>query len=673
MNKIDTNIKLTSDEMDLFATLNAVAERNNTTLRAAGGWVRDKLMGVQSDDIDIMVDNMSGEQFAKLVSQHVGSQSPHVIRENPDKSKHIETAKSYIPLPSGKTQEVDFARARKEVYHEGSRIPSIQEATPQEDAMRRDLTINSLFYNLKTRQVEDFTGKGIKDLITNTFRTPDDPIKTFMDDPLRIFRVIRFAAKYNGNIDQATYNAMLNPSLRDAIKNKISKERIGQEFVKMLKNPNPDMAISLLKQTGLLDDIFAESLRGTPYEGAMSALDMNQDNPNHKLSLWEHTFQVVKNTIDMYKEAEPEKRIVMILAALTHDLGKLYQKIQVKKGPNTKYPGHDREYTTYRGHEDESGIIAGLVLKYLKMDPYVQQVSGLAKHHMQPHTLERDESSLNALRKFIRRIGEASLDWIDVFNLATADAYAKDKEISPEIVQRYQGLRKQLDEALQSLQVEGAPSLKPILNGQEIMQALGIKPGPHMKEMTEFIKELRDENPQITKEEAIQRLKEKFSTTKTAQSKVTAACACPKHLLDRKAEVVGTLLEHGHYFQAINEIRKLVEEYSEDESVIRLACVTAYKSILAEPKSRNNDLLQSIFNRVEDNFTDPVLNAYATGILLLIDTPNDEKTILKLGIRSSKLSPGITMNVIDSLPENKKGQSVSRKIYEYLLVQKEKY
>lgn len=666
---INTNIQLTKDEQDLFVILNQVARTTNSTLRCAGGWVRDKLLGVQSDDIDIMVDNMSGEEFARLVTKQIGSKDPNVIRANPEASKHVETAKCYIPLPSGKTQEIDFARARKEVYHDGSRIPTIQEATPQEDAMRRDLTINSLFYNLSTKQVEDFTGKGIKDLVSNTFRTPDEPVKTFMDDPLRIFRVIRFAAKYNGQIDQATYDAMLNPQLRDAIKTKISKERIGTEFAKMLKNPNPDKAISLLKQTNLLQDIFAEALRGTQYEGAMSEIDMDQNNPNHELSLWEHTFQVVIHTLELYKDAEPEKRIVMLLAALTHDLGKLYNKIQVKKPPNPKYPNHDREYTTYKGHEDESAIIAAHVLKYLKMDSYVKQVETLAKYHMQPHGLERDESSMNALRKFIRRMGESSIDWIDVFTLATADAYSKNRVKDPNVVNRYQALKTKLEEALASMQVSNVQGVKPVLNGQEIMQALNVKPGPHMKEITEFVKELMDENPQISKDEAIQKVKERFGqlSPKTAQVNVTAATACPKHLLDKKAEVVGKMIDDGYHFRAISEISNLVNDYEEDDHVIRLACVTAYKSMLSEPTSRDNALLQKIFARVEDNFTDPVLNAYATGILLLIDTPNDEQTILRLGLRSSKLSPGITLNVIDSLPENKKGQQLSKKIYEYLL------
>ena len=150
---IDTNIQssFTSDEKDLFDTINSVIEQESPSTNAfvAGGWVRDKLLGKSSNDIDIMVDNMTGEQFANLVTTQLGVKGPHVIQENPEKSKHITTAKAFIPLPSGNVQEVDFAQARQEVYRGNSRIPDIQPATPQEDASRRDLTINSIFYHIK--------------------------------------------------------------------------------------------------------------------------------------------------------------------------------------------------------------------------------------------------------------------------------------------------------------------------------------------------------------------------------------------------------------------------------------------------------------------------------------------------------------------------------------------
>ena len=133
MPKIDINIAghLTPDEKELFETLQkVVAEKSpNTTLRVAGGWVRDRMLGVPSDDIDIMVDNISGETFAKLVAEYIGLKDPHNILSNPEKSKHLSTSKMYIPLRSGKTQEVDFVQARKEIYHGDSRIPEIETFT----------------------------------------------------------------------------------------------------------------------------------------------------------------------------------------------------------------------------------------------------------------------------------------------------------------------------------------------------------------------------------------------------------------------------------------------------------------------------------------------------------------------------------------------------------------
>ncbi len=120
----------------------------------AGGWVRDKLLGMESDDIDIALDDMSGEQFAKLTNNKYG-----VIKPNPDKSKHLETATMCIEGGS-----IDLANLRSEKYTDKSRVPTIQIGTPQMDAYRRDLTINSLFYNINDNKVEDFTGKGISDL-----------------------------------------------------------------------------------------------------------------------------------------------------------------------------------------------------------------------------------------------------------------------------------------------------------------------------------------------------------------------------------------------------------------------------------------------------------------------------------------------------------------------------
>ena len=677
--KINTNISVTNDEKELFSVIREVVSKYtpSTQVFAVGGWTRDKLLGIPSDDIDIMISNISGEDFANMVTKHMGIKDAHVIRENPEKSKNITTAKAYIPLSSGKIQEVDFAQARAEVYRGDSRIPDLKPATPQEDAFRRDLTINSLFYNLMTNKIEDFTGNGIKDMLTDTIRTPEDPIKTFSDDPLRIFRTIRFTAKYNGKIDPETYQAMINPNLRNEIKQKVSKERIGIEFVKMLKNPNPEVALKILKDTGLWQDIISESLKGTKYEGKLADLDTEQQNAHHLLTIWGHTMQVVKNILDKYPNAEPEKRVTIVLAALMHDIGKLYKDIW---GESKSHPGS----RSYHGHEDESRQMAELILKYLKIEPYVQQVAGLAESHMRPHRFtEGGEGSARSLRKFIRQMGEKSLDWLDVFNLATADAYSKGLEIDPNTVSRYQDLEKKLQEALSSLKpVQPKDILKPVLNGNEIMQILNIKPGKWMAEITEFVKELRDENPDITKDQAAQMVKNKFSylsnqiqntpkivnppktqlpATQTqdanlpreASSKETPMeTLCSMDIVKSKIDEVNKLLNEKKFYEVFTILNELKEQYGNDENIVRLLAVGVFRLLIRNEKYRYNELIQHIMNKAESNFFDPTLCCYVVGILLLLETETKDEIIKEIAERMTTMAPDLFKKVLGQLPEN---------------------
>lgn len=179
------------------------ANQKTTVCRVAGGWVRDKLIGKSSDDIDIALDDMSGEELAEMLRQKIyeddvaaGKVDPNeaqgkgygVIKSNCEKSKHLETAVIKIM-----GEFIDLVNLRSEEYAEGSRHPIISVGTPLQDALRRDLTINSMFYNLKTGEIEDLTGKGLEDLKSGTARTPLEPLQTFIDDPLRVLRTIRFA------------------------------------------------------------------------------------------------------------------------------------------------------------------------------------------------------------------------------------------------------------------------------------------------------------------------------------------------------------------------------------------------------------------------------------------------------------------------------------------------
>jgi len=512
-NVIDINIKFLPQELEAISIIKNVISEYAPFVRAfiVGGLIRDRLLNLPAYDMDVMVSPIKAEDFAKLITKYLNIKDPHIIKENPDKSKFISTSKIYLPTNYG-IQEIDIAQARSDIYRENSRIPKTKSATPEEDAYRRDITINTIMYDINNNKIVDFTGMGIKDLITGTIRTPEDPLKTFKDDPLRIFRTIRFAAKYNGTIDPATYEAMKDPSLIHDLNTKVSKERMGQELTKILQSPNADYAIKILKDTGLFQNIISEAVRGTEYENKLSNLDMSQENPNHKLNLWNHTLQTINNTLVQYKEAEPERKIVLTLAALMHDLGKLYSKIW---GESKSHPGS----RSYHGHEDESSKLIELILRYLKMEPYMQEVSKLAKYHMLPHNLLRDKGGMRSLRRFIRKMGEESLNWLDVFNLAAADAYSKSDVVDNNTIAEYNGLKNNLQEALSTTNIlPTQPKIKPILDGNEIMSILNIKQGPLIKEIKEYILELMDENPNITKEEATTLIKQKYNTGKNIQN-----------------------------------------------------------------------------------------------------------------------------------------------------------
>ena len=217
-------------------------------LRWAGGWVRDKLLGIESHDIDVAINVMTGEAFAvkigelcerrpEAVRRHGVEQTDignlHKIARNPDKSKHLET--TTVRLLG---YDVDFVNLRRETYAEDSRNPQVEFGTAEEDALRRDATVNALFYNLNTGMVEDFT-TGLTDMQAKRIRTPLEPLQTFMDDPLRVLRLIRFASRLEFSIDPAAEDVMGDRRVLEALRLKISRERVGGELEKMLKGMLP--------------------------------------------------------------------------------------------------------------------------------------------------------------------------------------------------------------------------------------------------------------------------------------------------------------------------------------------------------------------------------------------------------------------------------------------------
>ena len=241
--------------------LNVVKEtreyhKMKTVPRVAGGWVRDKLLERFSHDLDIALDDCLGEEFANKANEYLESKGEAtktvgVIRANPSQSKHLATATVKIH-----NREVDFVNLRSETYEGDSRIPKIDIGTPVQDAERRDFTVNSMFFNVITGQVEDFTGKGLEDLANGVLRTPLPASITFRDDPLRMLRGIRFAARYGFRLDEELCQALADPHNAAALETKVSNERIGIELDKSLKGERPKLALKLIVSHGLGDAVF---------------------------------------------------------------------------------------------------------------------------------------------------------------------------------------------------------------------------------------------------------------------------------------------------------------------------------------------------------------------------------------------------------------------------------
>jgi tRNA nucleotidyltransferase (CCA-adding enzyme) len=247
-------IEIDEKEKEIFSIIKNILKKYNktTTCRVAGGWVRDKLLGRQNDDIDIALDDISGETIAKLINDELypGQEKYGVVSQNCEKSKHLETATMKICGVF-----IDFVNLRSEKYTDTSRVPIIEIGTPEEDARRRDITINTLFYNINKEEVEDFLQTGISDLERGYVRTPIDPEITFKDDPLRIMRVIRFAVRFQFELDPKIIEAIKNEEIILALYKKISNERIAKELSLMLEGNKPQCSIYLLYKLNLLETI----------------------------------------------------------------------------------------------------------------------------------------------------------------------------------------------------------------------------------------------------------------------------------------------------------------------------------------------------------------------------------------------------------------------------------
>ena len=426
-----------------------------------------------------------------------------VIEANPAAKKSLETA--ILPIHG---VSIDFVQLRADEYDHKSRKPRIVTGvSPEEDAKRRDLTINSIFYNINNTKIEDFVG-GLEDLKNGLAKTPIDPYNTFMEDPLRILRTVRFAAKYELEIDPKLIEAANHFDVQEAFVTKISKERIWTELVGqqegtgwklgLMVGPHFDRAVKLLGEMGIVDLIFTPTKKlldvircrsdyKHTWEREAHTWTMDQDNPYHNLNVWEHTLKALGYMSTISSDRSVEDQIVRNLSMLLHDIGKC---------DSCSQQTHEKGYTTYHGHERSSAVMADEMLKELKAPTNVRErVVKLVKNHMRLHGLPSGSRGAG-LRRVLRDVGVE--DWPLLVEMSQSDSMGKMKtELDP----KYGRFAKYITKFL--YETDGQSEVNPPLNGHEVMQILGLKTGgPAVGVAMKALKEAMLEKPELTEWEA---------------------------------------------------------------------------------------------------------------------------------------------------------------------------
>lgn len=501
--QIEKDINLTSQEREIFNILiNAKKEFNlNIEYRVAGGWVRDKLLGKGSDDIDIAV-GIPGFELANYIYKfgkkyNLNVKEPYQVSLDKMSTPVIgEDKSSDLMVGSVKINgmKIEFVPMRTEHYPDpNSRQPVITTTqNPKEDVKRRDLTINALLYNIEKGEIEDYVG-GKKDLLGGeiVLRTPDEARKTFMEDPLRMLRVLRFHSRYpNSVIDTSIIESMKDPLIQDSYNKKVSTERAGPEIVKMMMGDNPVESVGILFDTGLYKNVFkVPSMEDINKDG----IHMDQQTKFHKYNLKDHTLEVIKNLNNIMKENNENDymRGLLNIAALFHDFGKM----KTQK-PHPKEEGRMQ----YINHERVSSKMADEILKSIGVGRDERDiVNQIIRLHMRPHGAS--EWSDKARGRFLRETRmhgkeEKHKDlWKYVFYHAKADEMSSQPdEYDDEKIQKI------YDDFYRYVYSPSGIFSKPILNGNEIIEIFEgidneLTPDTgYIKEVLEIIKEKQDQN-----------------------------------------------------------------------------------------------------------------------------------------------------------------------------------
>lgn len=429
---------------DIFKKINTVAEKCGYDVYVVGGFVRDNLLGGKSKDIDFVIVG-DAMKFADQLKKDLRlRQLVRYPRFGTFMIKYYD-------------YQLEFVNARSESYLENSRKPVTEHADLRSDLSRRDFTINTLAMDIKPgldkKIIDLFNGQD--DLKNGVIRTPLDPMQTFSDDPLRMMRAIRFAARLNFKIEPDTYQGIINNKDRLRV---VSQERITDEFNKIVMAKIPSVGLELLDETGLLE-IFLPELTQTK--------GVEQKKKYHHKDVFYHTLEVLDNI------SEHTDSLNLRLTALFHDIGK----------PKTKRFDEKNGWTFY-GHEVVGKHMVHSIMERLRYSrdeiSYVKKLTAL---HLRPMALVDSEVTDSAIRRLVFLAGD-QID--DLMTLCRADITSKNPKRVKKYKNNYEQVLKKIVEVEERDKIR---NFQPPVDGLEIMELFKLEPGPKVGQIKKFVEE----------------------------------------------------------------------------------------------------------------------------------------------------------------------------------------
>ena len=417
----------------IITTAGKIGKKLNIPVYLVGGYIRDAFLNKDRVDIDIMVGNNVFEFSKKLSNELKINTTVNFEKFQTSRIPHDEC-------------DIEIANARTEFYEPHSRKPSkIISASIEDDLIRRDFTINAICMSLNEANFGELIDpyKGLKDIDKGIIKTPADPDKTFIDDPLRMLRAVRFASQLNFSIPEEIKKSIIKNRERIKI---VSFERITAEIIKMLNSKKPSIAFYLLKELSLLEFVFPEL-------NIMSGVEVI-DKKSHK-DVFIHTLEVVDNA------AKLSNKMDIRFSALVHDIAK----------PQTKRFNKKKGWT-FHGHEEIGRRMLIKVAKRMKLPNELRDyLMILTKLHLRPIALAKKEITDSAIRRLMYEAG----DYVDdLMILCRADITTK----NPMKIKKYMKNFERVEQLMSDVKTrDEMKAFKSPVDGYEIMKTLHLKEG----------------------------------------------------------------------------------------------------------------------------------------------------------------------------------------------------